>query len=157
MAVSEAAIASAAASVVSDKRGRTAIATIICAVLMIFMMPLIVYMGITSNMKDIEIDTDSAVESIVANMSSEEEEKLSHLETVMKDISSEFKSREMPKNAKKAQAIYCCALYDIEPTDSEFVTHWLIALNRQQTTTVCSNCLKLHLELRLTNRNLKIS
>ena len=39
MAVSEAAIASAAASVVSDKRGRTAIATIICAVLMIFMMP----------------------------------------------------------------------------------------------------------------------
>lgn len=123
MAVSEAAIASAAASVVSDKRGRTAIATIICAVLMIFMMPLIVYMGITSNMKDIEIDTDSAVESIVANMSSEEEEKLSHLETVMKDISNEFKSREMPKNAKKAQAIYCCALYDIEPTDSEFVTH----------------------------------
>ena len=24
---------------------------------------------------------------------------------------------------KKAQAIYCCALYDIEPTDSEFITH----------------------------------
>ena len=120
MAVSEAAIASAAASVVSDKRGRTAIATIICAVLMIFMMPLIVYMGITSNMKDIEIDTDSAVESIVANMSSEEKEKLSHLETVMKDISNEFKTfqtnssqekcRKTQKRHKRYIAVHCTTL-----------------------------------------------
>lgn len=119
----EIAIAKVAVDVVSDKRGRTAIATIICAVLMIFMMPLIIYMGITSNMKDLDIDTDFAVESIVANMSTEEKDKLTHLENVMNSIQKEFKDRNISKNAQKAQAIYCCALYEIEPTDNDFVKH----------------------------------
>lgn len=123
MAATEVAIAKGVATVASDKRGRIAIASLIAAILMIFMMPIIVYMGITSNMKDLGIDADAAVESIVANMSDEEIGKLTHLEDVNKAITKEFKDRDMAKNANRAFALYCCALYDIEPTDSDFITH----------------------------------
>lgn len=116
-------IAKAAATVASDKRGRAVIATLICSVVMLFLMPLIVYMGIMSNMSDIKIDTDYATSSIVANMSNEEKAKLQHLESVMTSISSEFKTRNIAKSSKRAQALYCCALYGIEPNDSEFVKH----------------------------------
>ena len=50
----EVAAVKAVAAVASDKRGRTAIATIICSVIMLFLMPLIVYMGVISNMSEIE-------------------------------------------------------------------------------------------------------
>ena len=76
----EVAAVKAVAAVASDKRGRTAIATIICSVIMLFLMPLIVYMGVISNMSEIEIDTAQAQESIVQNMSAEEKAKLEHLE-----------------------------------------------------------------------------
>lgn len=116
------AAAKAAVAVASDKRGRAAIATILCSILMLFFLPLIVYMGVMSNLGEIEIDTAQAQQMIVQNMSSEEKTKLSHLESVMKGIGNEFKKRKLNNyTIKKAQALYACALYDVEKTNLDLV------------------------------------
>ena len=79
----EVAAVKAVAAVASDKRGRTAMATIICSIIMLFFLLLIVYMGVMSNVGEIEIDTVQAQQMIVQNMSAEEKAKLEHLENVM--------------------------------------------------------------------------
>ena len=53
----EVAAAKVAVAVATDKRGRIAIATIICSVIMLFFLPLIMYMGVMSNLGEVEIDT----------------------------------------------------------------------------------------------------
>jgi hypothetical protein len=118
----EVVVAQAVATVASDKRGRVAIATILCAVIMLFFLPLIVYMGVMSNISELDIDTAQAQEVIVQNMSKEEKEKLTHLENVMNGIANEFKNRELTSQTRKAQALYACALYDAEKSDSDFIT-----------------------------------
>mgnify|MGYP006905527918 CR=1 FL=1 len=121
----EVAAAKVAITVVSDKRGRVAIATILCSAIMLFFLPLIVYMGVISNLGEVEIDTIQAQQMIVQNMSTEEKVKLQHLENVMLGISKEFQKRKLNNyTIKKAQALYVCALYDIEKTDSEFITKY---------------------------------
>jgi hypothetical protein len=82
----EVVVAQAVATVASDKRGRVAVATILCAVIMLFFLPLIVYMGVMSNISELDIDTAQAQEVIVQNMSTEEKGKLTHLENVMNGI-----------------------------------------------------------------------
>ena len=79
----------AAVAVASDKRGRVAIATILCSIIMLFFLPLIVYMGVMSNFGEVEIDTVQAQKMIVQNMSTEEKAKLQHLENVMLGIRKE--------------------------------------------------------------------
>ena len=83
----EVAAAKAAVAVASDKRGRATIATILCSIIMLFFLPLIVYMGVMSNLGEMEIDTVQAQQMIVQNMSAEEKAKLQHLEDVMLGIS----------------------------------------------------------------------
>lgn len=130
----EVAAAKAVAAVTSDKRGRTAIATIICAVIMLFFLPLIAYMGVISNMSEIEIDTAQAQESIVQNMSAEEKAKLEHLESVMTGISDEFKKRKLNNyTVKKAQALYVCALYNTEKSDSDFISKYADCFEQSET------------------------
>lgn len=130
----EVAAAKAVAAVASDKRGRTAIATIICSVIMLFLMPLIVYMGVISNMSEIEIDTAQAQESIVQNISAEEKAKLEHLESVMTNISKEFQKRELDNlTVKKAQALYACALYNTEKSDSDFISTYAVCFEQSET------------------------
>ena len=115
----------AAVAVASDKRGRVAIATILCSIIMLFFLPLIVYMGVMSNFGEVEIDTVQAQKMIVQNMSTEEKAKLQHLENVMLGISKEFHKRKLNNyTIKKAQALYVCAFYDIEKIDSEFITKY---------------------------------
>lgn len=115
----------AAVAVASDKRGRVAIATILCSAIMLFFLPLIVYMGVMSNFGEVEIDTVQAQKMIVQNMSTEEKAKLQHLENVMLGISKEFQKRKLNNyTIKKAQALYVCAFYDIEKIDSEFITKY---------------------------------
>lgn len=115
----------AAVAVASDKRGRAAIATILCSIIMLFFLPLIVYMGVMSNFGEVEIDTVQAQKMIVQNMSTEEKAKLQHLENVMLGISKEFQKRKLNNyTIKKAQALYVCAFYDIEKIDSEFITKY---------------------------------
>lgn len=115
----------AAVAVASDKRGRVAIATILCSIIMLFFLPLIVYMGVMSNFGEVEIDTVQAQKMIVQNMSTEEKAKLQHLENVMLGISKEFQKRKLNNyTIKKAQALYVCAFYDIEKIDSEFITKY---------------------------------
>lgn len=122
----EIAVAKAVVTVASDKRGRMVIATIICAVIMLFMLPLIVYMGVMSNMSEIEIDTAQVQQTIVQNMSAEEKQKLQYLEDVMNGISKECSNRKITGiTVKKAQAVYACAFYDIEKTDSDFITKFV--------------------------------
>ena len=89
----EVAAAKAAVAVASDKRGRIAIATILCSIMMLFFLPLIVYMGVMSNLGEMEIDTVQAQQMIVQNMSAEEKAKLQHLEDVMLGIGKEFQKR----------------------------------------------------------------
>ena len=101
----EVAAAKVAITVVSDKRGRVAIATILCSAIMLFFLPLIVYMGVISNLGEVEIDTIQAQQMIVQNMSTEEKVKLQHLENVMLGISKEFQKRKLNNyTIKKAQA-----------------------------------------------------
>ncbi len=108
----EVAAAKAVVAVASDKRGRVAIATILCSIIMLFFLPLIVYMGVMSNLGEIEIDTVQAQQMIVQNMSAEEKAKLGHLEDVMVGIGKEFQKRKLNNyTIKKAQALYACALY----------------------------------------------
>lgn len=130
----EVAAVKAVVAVASDKRGRTAIATIICSVIMLFLMPLIVYMGVMSNMSEIEIDTVQAEESIVQNMSAKEKAKLEHLESVMTNISKEFQKREFDNlTVKKAQALYVCAFYDVEKFDSDFISKYADCFEQSKT------------------------
>lgn len=117
--------AKAVVAVASDKRGRIAIATILCSILMLFFLPLIAYMGVMSNIGEIEVDTVQAQQMIVQNMSAEEKAKLSHLESVMTGIGKEFQKRKLNNlTIKKAQALYACALYNAEKTDSDFITKY---------------------------------
>lgn len=121
----EVAAAKVAITVASDKRGRIAIATILCSIIMLFFLQLIVYMGVMSNLGEVEIDTIQAQQMIVQNMSAEEKAKLQHLENVMVGISKEFQKRKLNSyTIKKAQALYVCAFYDIEKTDSDFITKY---------------------------------
>ena len=117
--------AEVAVAVASDKRGRAAIATILCSIIMLFFLPFIVYMGVMSNVGEIEIDTVQAQQTIVQNMSAEEKAKLGHLEDVMLGISKEFQKRKLDNyTIKKAQALYVCAFYDVEKTDFDFITKY---------------------------------
>lgn len=119
----EALAVKAAVAVASNKRGRIVIATILCSIVMLFFLPLIVYMGIMSNLGKIEIDTVQAQQMIVQNMSAEEKAKLQHIEDVMTGISKECSKRKLKSIVgKKAQAVYACAFYDVEKSDNDFIS-----------------------------------
>ena len=123
MAVSAATVAKITSTVASDKNARKVIGTIIGSVIGLLLIPLIAYMGIIGNMDSIEIDTNQVQQSIVQNMSAEEKAKLQHIEDVMTGISKECSKRKLKSIVgKKAQAVYACAFYDIEKTDSDFIS-----------------------------------
>lgn len=130
----EVAAVKAVAAVASDKRGRIAIATILCSIVMLFFLPLIVYMGVMSNLGEMEIDTVQAQQMIVQNMSAEEKAKLEHLESVMTNISKEFQKRKLDNlTVKKAQALYACALYNAEKSDSDFISKYADCFEQSET------------------------
>lgn len=90
-----------AVAVASDKRGRAAIATILCSLIMLFFLPLIVYMGVMSNLGEMEIDTVQAQQMIMQNMSAEGKAKLQHVENVMNEISKECSKRKLKSIVSK--------------------------------------------------------
>lgn len=119
----EVAAVKALATVASDKRGRIAIATILCSIIMLFFLPLIMYMGVMSNLGEMEIDTAQTQRMIMQNMSAEEKAKLQHIEDVMTGISKECTKRKLKSIVgKKAQAVYACAFYDVEKSDNDFIS-----------------------------------
>ena len=123
MAVSAATVAKITSAVASDKNARKVIGIIIGSVIGLLLIPLIAYMGIIGNMDSIEIDTNKVQQSIVQNMSAKEKAKLQHIEDVMTGISKECSKRKLKSIVgKKAQAVYACAFYDIEKTDSDFIS-----------------------------------
>lgn len=123
MAVSAATVAKITSAVASDKNARKVTGIIIGSVIGLLLIPLIAYMGIIGNMDSIEIDTNQVQQSIVQNMSAEEKAKLQHIEDVMTGISKECSKRKLKSIVgKKAQAVYACAFYDIEKTDSDFIS-----------------------------------
>lgn len=123
MAVSAATVAKITSAVASNKNARKVIGVIIGSVIGLLLIPLIAYMGIIGNMDSIEIDTNQVQQSIVQNMSAEEKAKLQHIEDVMTGISKECTKRKLKSIVgKKAQAVYACAFYDIEKTDSDFIS-----------------------------------
>lgn len=91
----EVAAVKVAVAVASDKRGRIAIATILCSIIMLFFLPLIMYMGVMSNLGEMEIDTAQTQRMIMQNMSAEEKAKLQHIEDVMTGISKECTKRKL--------------------------------------------------------------
>lgn len=124
MAVS-AAIAKTAVTIVSDKRGQAVIGVLICSVIMLFFLPLIVYMGVMGNMSEVQIDTVQVQQTVIQNLSAEDKETLEHIESVMTSIQTEFSNRGLGNYAiKKAQALYACALFDTEKNDSDFITKY---------------------------------
>ena len=118
-------VAKVATAVVSDKHGRTAIGVLICSIVMLFFLPLIVYMGVMGNIKDLKIDTAQAQQIVIQNLSVEDKETLTHLETVMNNIQTEFQNRKLDNyTTKKAQALYACALFDAEKSDPDFISKY---------------------------------
>ena len=112
----------AAATVASDKRGRTAIASIIVGLLMAILLPLIVVASVLYGAKDVEIDTAQMQQVIEANMSAETKDKLQYVDDMMNAISAEFATRNLDAlTIKKAQALYACVFYDIAKTDNDFI------------------------------------
>lgn len=115
----------AAATVASDKRGRTAIASIIVGLLMAILLPLIVVASVLYGAKDVEIDTAQMQQVIEANMSAETKDKLQYVDDMMNAISAEFATRNLDAlTIKKAQALYACVFYDIAKTDNDFITKY---------------------------------
>lgn len=118
----EIAAAKVVGALATDKRGRTVLATLIASVLMIFSIPLIVFMGVIANIGEAEIETGQAQQIVIENLSTAEKRKLTHLESVMNDIATEFQQRNMNSKSRKAQALYVCALYNAEQSNSNFVS-----------------------------------
>ncbi len=115
-------VAKAAATVASDKRGRTAIGAVIVGIIMIVVLPLIVLTSVLSGAKDIEIDVDAAMPVIEANMSTETKNKIQHIDDVANAISAEFAARNLSAlTIKRAQAVYLCLYYETEKNDADFV------------------------------------
>jgi len=99
-------VAKAAVSAATDKRTWKIVGVIIGVIVTLVSLPLIVYMGVSGSMEDIKIDTASAQQSIVQNMSADEKDKLTHIEEVMASIQTEFAKRKLNNlSIKKAQAI----------------------------------------------------
>ena len=98
------------------------IATLIVSVLIIFFIPIIVFMGVMANIGEAEIDSEQAQQIVIQNLSTAEKRKLTHLESVMNDIATEFQQRNMNSKSRKAQALYVCALYNAEQSNSNFVS-----------------------------------
>ena len=125
----EVAAVKALATVASDKRGRVTIATILCSILMLFFLPLIVYMGIMSNLGEVKIDTVQSQESIVQNMSAEEKAKLQHVENVMNEISKECSKRKLKRHRRFTLVPFMMSRSLIMISFQNL----LIVLNRQRT------------------------
>lgn len=114
-----------AVAVASDKRGRTAIGAIIVGLLMIIMLPIIVLSSILGSAKDIEIDANEVMQVVETNMSTETKEKLQYVDDVCNAISSEFTTRNLDAlTIKKAQALYVCVFYEVEKSESDFITKY---------------------------------
>ena len=91
-------------------------------------------MGVMGNMDDIQIDTAQAQQMVVQNLSAEDKATLTHLETVMNNIQTEFEKRKLNNyTVKKAQALYACALFDAEKTDPDFISKYADCLENSQT------------------------
>ena len=64
----------------------------------------------------------------------EEKAKLQHIEDVMVGISKEFQKRKLNNyTIKKAQALYACALYNAEKTDSDFISKYTDCFEKAET------------------------
>ena len=111
------------AAVASDKRGRVAILSIIAGVLMIFFLPIIVLSSVLNNISSTSFDLNDVYQIVDTNMTQESKDKIQHVDDVTKSIADEFTDRGLDAlTIKKAQAIYACAFYDTEKSDSDFVT-----------------------------------
>ena len=138
----EVAAVKALATVASDKRGRVTIATILCSILMLFFLPLIVYMGIMSNLGEVKIDTVQSQESIVQNMSAEEKAKLQHVENVMNEISKECSKRKLKSIVSKRHRRFTLVPFMMSRSLIMIsFQNLLIVLNRHRTITNCLICL----------------
>ena len=132
----EVAAAKVAVAVASDKRGRIAIATILCSIIMLFFLPLIMYMGVMSNLGEMEIDTVQTQRMIMQNMSAEEKAKLQHIEDVMTSISKECTKRKLKSIVGKRHRRFTLVLFTIlKKLTVISYQNLLIVLNRQRTTT----------------------
>ena len=115
--------AKAAATVASDKRGRTLILSIIAGVLMLLFLPIIVLSSVLDNINGSQFDINEVYQIIDNNMTQETRDKIQHVDDVTKSIADEFSDRGLDTlTIKKAQAIYACAFYDTEKSDSDFVS-----------------------------------
>ena len=115
--------AKTAATVASDKRGRTLILSIIAGVLMLFFLPIIVLSSVLDDISGSQFDINDVCQIVNTNMTQETRDKIQHVDDVTKNINDEFTDRGLDAlTIKKAQAIYACAFYDTEKSDSDFVT-----------------------------------
>ena len=115
------AVAKTAATVASDKRGRTAILSIIAGILMLLFLPVIILSSVLDDISSTQFDINEVYQIIDTNMSQETKEKLQHVNDVTENISKEFAGRGFDAlTIKKAQAVYACAFYDTEKADSSF-------------------------------------
>ena len=116
------AVAKTVATVASDKRGRTAILSIVTGILMLLFLPVIVLSSVLDDISETQIDLNDAYQIFDTNISQKTRDKIQHVNDVTENISKEFAGRGFDElTIKKAQAVYACAFYDTEKADSSFV------------------------------------
>ena len=116
------AVAKTVATVASDKRGRTAILSIVAGILMLLFLPVIVLSSVLDDISETQIDLNDAYQIFDTNISQKTRDKIQHVNDVTENISKELAGRGFDElTIKKAQAVYACAFYDTEKADSSFV------------------------------------
>ncbi len=109
--------------VLSNKKGRSAVITIVLIVLFLIFLPVIVFFSVISG--DIDLNIDGLESRIEQHINEETQGKLQLAEGVINDI--ELKMTEAGYSAediKKAQVIYSLALYEF--SDQENFTENLV-------------------------------
>lgn len=118
-------------ALVSDKKGRKFLMTVIGIVIGIVLAPLCILMGLSQT--DLEFNTEALVQYAEANMSDEDRNALQALENTALDIEEQMTtSGYSALRVREAQVLYVLALSDYA-TDSDFVSKLVGCFSEEQT------------------------
>lgn len=110
-----AALKKIAVAILSDKKARRTVFTILLVLLLVILMPIFALIGVMNG--SIEFDVDELVEAVEENLTLENIRMLTEVENMMEDIEAAMDNAEMPGKADEAQALYIMALYDYADED----------------------------------------
>lgn len=105
-----AALKKIAVAILSDKKARKTVFTIILVILLVILMPFFAIIALLNG--NLSFDTDELVTAIEAQLTSEDIALLTQIEDTMDAIEVAMKNAGLPGKAAEAQALYIMALYN---------------------------------------------